>query len=482
MISQGQKMVANQKLLPQQLMLIKLLQVPASMLEQVVKEEIEKNPLLEESPNQESDNYAKESPAEDSSPKDDFEGYEYDEDSDDYHYREQLENDPNIEHRETVLSSDITFGQSLMEQLGMRPLSDEEVIIGSEIIGSIDDAGYLSRPTSLIANDLAFKHDIDTTVEEVERILAIVQSFEPAGVGARNLQECLSLQLHRIESPNLLERNAIEIIDHCFEDFSNRRYDAICQSLALESSQLNPILDIIKELNPKPGSAFASPSLGDNHYIIPDFIVSANEGEEPTFELNNGSLPSLQISEYYTSMLDEMQQHSRTTPGDKETIRFIKENAERAQWFIDMLGRRNVTLYKIMNAILQLQKEYFATGVVTTLRPMGLKDVAEKSGFDISTISRVVNQKYVQTPFGTFLLRELFSNKVTNTEGEEQSTEAVRYHLQELVNDEDKRNPITDEEIASLLKEKGYPVARRTVAKYREAMGIPPARMRKEVY
>src|SRR5574344_224384 len=493
MISQGQKMKMQQKLTPQQLLLMRLLQVPTTVLEQTIKQEIERNPLLEDehynedSSTERIDDGSDRSDNNSTSDEEDFESreidpfeesnYNYDED-DDYSYREHQEKDHNVENHELPISSEASFTEHLMEQFNMKDLSNEELLIGNEIIGSIDDAGYLTRDTSLIANDLAFKQGLDATEEDVLKVLRIVQTLDPVGVGARSLQECLAIQLHNASDNTTETQLAVKIIDNYFEEFSKRHFDRILTRLNISQEQLTSAIDRIKRPNPKPGSSFAETS-GETHYIIPDFIVTRDE-DNLSFTLNDHNLPELHRSQYYTDMLQQMSRIATPTKGDRETMQFIKGKAESARWFIEMLNQRRTTLQKTMMAILTYQHQYFLTGLSTDLRPMKLKNIAEAAGYDISTISRVVNQKYVQTEFGTFLLKELFTKSFTTDEGESVSTDAIKHYLQEAVDNEDKRSPLTDQALMELLNEKGYPLARRTVAKYRESLGILVGRLRKE--
>lgn len=491
MISQGQKMKLHLKLTPQQLLLMRLLQVPAAVLEQTIKQEIERNPLLEDEhvANEEDEPFEDEADNEDDNGDTDFDEREIDPfeetdedyDNDDYRYRERLEHDKNTEDRETPISSEISFAEYLIKQLNLKKITDREALIGYEIIGSIDDTGYLSRSTILLANDMAFKQGIDTTPEEVEAVLHIVQTLDPVGVGARNLQECLSLQLHRMDGRDECVRLATIIVDNHFESFAKRHYPVIMNRMGIDSDQLDKAIDCIKRLNPKPGSAYSGGDSRDVHYIIPDFVVTNDENFGLSFTINDNNLPELHVSRHYTDLLQQLMGSSNPSKGDRDTIRFIKEKAENARCFIEMLNQRHVTLHKIMDCILGCQQQFFTTGNTTDLRPMKLKDISDKTGFDISTISRVVNQKYVQTEFGTFLLKELFTKGLTTNEGESVSTDAIKHYLQEAVNNEDKQHPLTDDALTKLLNDKGYPLARRTVAKYRETMGIPVGRLRKEL-
>jgi len=488
---QTQRQEQHQKLLPQQLMLIRLLQTPVSSLDQLVKEEIEQNPLLEDDHMCQDETPISDSTSEDSNEEsredEDFEDREIDvfaddddteegyRTSDNYGEPQDRDKDP----QESFIHNEISFGTYLLDQFHMKQLTDRELIIGNEIIGSIDASGYLGRQIGLIANDLTFKQNMDVMPQEVEQVLQIVQTLDPAGVGARDLKECLSLQLHRISNPDQSILHAISIIDLHFDDFTQGKAKAIMQQLNIDMAALEHASNCIRALNPKPGSAYSESS--DNSYIIPDFIITQFNSTDLQLDLNENNLPELHISHYYSEMLANILKKKKTSSDDQQAVRYIREKAERAQWFIDMLSQRQVTLRRIMEAILEFQEEYFRSGMTQDLRPMRLQDIAEKSGYDISTVSRVVNQKYVQTPSGTLLLKNLFSRAFEDNEGNMVSTDAVREHLLKAVNEEDKSNPLSDEQLASLLNEKGYPVARRTVAKYRKMLDIPESRLRKGV-
>lgn len=489
--AQIQRQKQEQKLTPQQLMLARLLQVPAQELEQAVKAEIEKNPLLEDEhietdqPQESSPEGEQENPQEGEDELD-FEEREIDpfatEDDEEMDYRfsdsygsNRSKDDEEKDPREVFITSEVSFSSYLIEQLSMKPLSEREMAIGQEIIGSIDASGYLGRSVELIANDLAFKQNIDTTPEEVERVLAVIQELDPAGVGARDLRECLSLQLHRMPEADY---NAVELVDHHFEEFTSGRLAPVMERLAMSQEQLEEAIACIRGLNPKPGSAFAEGKGETAQYLVPDFVVTSPGDGRLELELNDGDLPRLRVSRYYRDMLRQMERKGKPTAEEQETIRFIRERAESAQWFIDMLGQRKTTLRVIMEQILDYQHDYFLSGLTSDLRPMRLQDIAGPAKYDISTVSRVVNQKSVQTPFGTFLLRDLFTHGVLDGEGKEVSADAVRQVLQEIVDQEDKSNPLTDEELAEQMSQRGYPLSRRTVAKYREQMGIPVRRLR----
>lgn len=467
-------MKMQQKLSPQQLLLMRLLQLPVTELEQRLKEEVEKNPMLEV--NTEGGDMVESLP--ESSIEDSGADEGIDTEDDDYSYRERQERDKNQDAHERVFIAEATFGDHLLEQLSMRNLTPRQQTIAEEIVGSLDDAGYVGRDIELIANDLAFTQGIEVSPHEVEEVLFEVQRLDPPGIAARNLQECLSLQLHRISKPDQAAQWAIQLIDQCFDQFVKHNYDRIMETLSLTEDQLDEAIGCIRRLNPKPGAGESESEHA--HYVIPDFIVTNHEGQL-SLMLNDGHLPQLQLNDYYQEMLQEYAQKKQLSPSEKEAYEFLRTNSDSANELVDTLKQRHVTMLRVMQAILRWQHKFFVTGDSADLRPLLQKDVAEKTGYDISTVSRVVNSKYVQTEFGTFLLKECFSQAITNGEGQEVATETVRQVLQAAVDAEDKRNPLSDEALSQLLKDQGYPVARRTVAKYREMLGIPVCRLRRQL-
>lgn len=471
---QLQKMKMQQKLSPQQLLLMRLLQLPVTELEQRLKEEVEKNPMLEV--NTEGGDMVESLP--ESSIEDSGADEGIDTEDDDYSYRERQERDKNQDAHERVFIAEATFGDHLLEQLSMRNLTPRQQTIAEEIVGSLDDAGYVGRDIELIANDLAFTRGIEVSPHEVEEVLFEVQRLDPPGIAARNLQECLSLQLHRISKPDQAAQWAIQLIDQCFDQFVKHNYDRIMETLSLTEDQLDEAIGCIRRLNPKPGAGESESEHA--HYVIPDFIVTNHEGQL-SLMLNDGHLPQLQLNDYYQEMLQEYAQKKQLSPSEKEAYEFLRTNSDSANELVDTLKQRHVTMLRVMQTILRWQHKFFVTGDSADLRPLLQKDVAEKTGYDISTVSRVVNSKYVQTEFGTFLLKECFSQAITNGEGQEVATETVRQVLQAAVDAEDKRNPLSDEALSQLLKDQGYPVARRTVAKYREMLGIPVCRLRRQL-
>ena len=493
-LTQTQKML--QKLSPQQILIMKLLQIPTIELSTRIKEEIMQNPALEEGENHdyeddlnenENDNENIDTFEDEQSdddhydPLDDFDDYLKDDDEDDAAYKYSVNNSsPDDKHYEAPITNETTFQDSLMEQLGFRKLDEKKRKIGAYIIGNLDDAGYLSRPVSGIADDLLFTQNIDASEEEIHEVLSIIQDFDPAGVGATNLQECLLIQLRRQqeENPSKDIENAIVIIEKYFDEFTKKHYDKIVSRSDITEDDFRRALDIILALNPKPGGSMGSSSQ-NNNYIIPDFTV-INNGGELELQLNSRNTPELHVSKDFMNMLKEYSQ-GKDNREKREAVNFIKSKIDSANWFIDAIRQRQDTLYVTMKAIMEYQKDFFLTGDESKLKPMILKDISEKVGLDVSTISRVANSKYVQTAYGTFQLKYFFSEGLINDEGEEVSTREVKKIVRESVENEDKSNPLNDDELTAILKEKGYTIARRTVAKYREQLGIPVARLRKNL-
>ena len=487
------------KLSPQQIQLMKLLQLPIMELEQRIKEELEINPALEES--HEHDDYEDNEPTVDHSDdgeNDDYNDDEVDfskddefdindylpeEDLDDYSYKLQANNySSDDDAYEAPVVHEETFQDYLNQQLSYHDLTDEQLLIGEYIIGNLDDNGYLNRPVPNIVDDLLFTMNLSTTEKEVENVLRIVQQLDPPGIAARNLQECLLIQLQRMQaenqSPYMDYKLSITIIKDYFEEFTKKHYDKIGKKLEVSNRELKPALDAILKLNPKPADA-SSTGTKNIHYITPDFFVSVRDGKIE-LSLDGRNVPELHVSKQYLKMMEEFSQ-SKDTRNMQEAAQFVKQKIDSARWFIDAINQRQNTLYTTMKAIIDLQEDYFLTGDETQLKPMILKDVADRIGLDISTVSRVANSKYVQTPYGTFLLKFFFSEGITNDEGEEVSTREIKKILKDAVENEDKANPMTDEQLMFVLKDKGYPIARRTVAKYREQLGIPVGRMRKMI-
>lgn len=467
----GQKL--QQKLSPQQIQLMKLLQVPTASLEQRVKEELEVNPALDEGKSEENNEENNES-----STEIDLTDY-LSEDDGVAAYKLRTSNYRDSDDNKTIpIPVTKTFHEYLVQQLGMVAMPDTDKIIAEQIIGSIDDDGYLRRDLEAIVDDLAFSANVETNEFEVERVLKDVQQFDPGGVGARDLQECLLIQISKKTSNKYLNI-AEDILENHFEEFSKKHYTKISRQLSITEEELKESINEVLKLNPKPGSGYSSGAKVEN-YIIPDFII-VNDNGMLKLNLNGKNAPELRISDSYKSMMREYAKSKVKDRKQKEAIQFIKHKIDSAKWFIDAIRQRQQTMYKTMQAILDYQYTYFYTGDKTRLKPMILKDIAEKTGLDISTISRVANSKYVQTEFGTFSLKSFFSESLSTQSGEEVSTREVKEILKTLIADENKRKPLSDQKLTESLTEKGYNIARRTVAKYREQLNIPVARLRKEL-
>lgn len=491
-LSQGLHQKLLQKLSPQQIQFMKLLQVPTSQLEERIKEELEDNPALEQGNEEESTsdieledefNEGEEPIDDESSKEDDLDLSDYlgDEDDDISDYKTREESQEKEEFGSGLVRTETTFHDLLIQQLGLLQLNETDQIIAEQIVGSLDDDGYLRRATSAIVNDLAFKQNIDATDEEVEKLISLIQQFDPPGICARNLQECLFIQLQQKQKkkPSKLTHAAMAVIEQYFDEFSKKHYEKIQRALELSDEQMKKVIGEIVRLNPKPGGAYATMNKAE-YYVIPDFIVHNINGKLE-LSLNSRNAPELKISEGYREMLRDYEKRSTKDKRQKEAALFIKQKIDAARWFIDAIRQRQITLLQTMNAILQYQKEFFISGDDIKLKPMILKDIAGMTNLDISTVSRVANSKYVQTEFGTYRLKYFFSEAMTTESGEEVSTREVKKILQELIDKEDKKKPISDDELTQLLTEKGYHIARRTVAKYREQMHIPVARLRKEL-
>ena len=459
-MKQIQRQQLQQKLSPQQIQLMRLLQLPVTELEQAIKEEMEKNPLLEAE-------VQDEMPL---PPTDNRSDWDSDEDEDyDYDYREHQESDPNEVRREFVVSDSLSASERLMQQLALRPLTERQQKIATELVGTLDDAGYLGRDLALVTNDLAFRQGIDATQEEVEEVLRIIQSLDPAGIGARSLQECLLLQLERMDDATM----ATTIVKDHFDDFANHRYARICQALGISEEEMEAAADTIRSLNPKPLGSDNEDS-DTAAYITPDIVLTQHDGQL-SFFLNDTHLPKLSLNTYYTDMLAAMEKEG----GDRETLRFLRTKQADAQMFIDLLQQRHDTIARIMRYIVKHQRQFLLTGNSDLLVPLRQREVAEATGLDISTVSRMANSKYLQTDFGTIPLKECFSKGMSTDGGEEVSVETIKQCLSDAIAAEDKHNPLSDDALTKLFNEKGLPIARRTVAKYREQLGIPVARLRR---
>jgi RNA polymerase sigma-54 factor len=477
MLKQSLQQKLVQKLSPLQIQTIKLLELPLIQLEQRIKKELEENPVLEEN---DEVNLNEQNTAETDANEDEFTLEDYMEEDDLPSYKTSVNNTSKDEHKEySTITNTISLHQLLEEQLAFHYLDDREHTLGLFIIGSIDNDGYLRRSLISIADDIAFKVGIESTPEELEEILKIIQTFDPPGIGARTLQECLFIQLKSKEySPEI---NTAKLIVHtCFEDFAKKHYSKILMKLNISETLLKDAIHEILKLNPKPGSGYENIYVEQAQQIIPDFILEFKNGE-PELSLNSYNTPELRLNKGYADIIDDYSSSKRTlSPKDKETIAFVKQKIESAKWFIDAVKQRHQTLLNTMMAIVKFQKEYFVTGDENNLHPMILRDISEMTGLDVSTISRVVNSKYLQCDWGVFSLRYFFSEGIQSDMGEV-STREVKNIILDYIAKENKQNPLTDEELKSILKNRGYSIARRTVAKYREKMNIPVARLRKEL-
>jgi len=470
-----------QKLSPQQIQVIKLLEIPTMQLEQRIKSELEENPILELIEGEDSDESFDETDTDDTQSDDEFSLDDYLNDEDVPGYRLAANNYSKDDKQvDMPYSSGVSFHDSLIEQLGLTNLKEEEELIAEYIIGNIDEDGYLRRDLLSISDDLAFHLNIEVKLEDLKRYLNVIQDFDPPGIGAQDLQECLLLQIRRKKGKNTTCL-AARIIQDCFEEFTKKHYDKILKKYEISEEELKNAIDEILKLNPKPGSSYSNPMGKSNQVIVPDFLLDNLEGEL-NLSLNQKNVPDLQLNSTY---IDLMKSYSGNKVGaskdKKEAMTFMKQKLDSAKWFIDAIRQRHNTLFITMSEIIKFQKEFFQDGDETKLKPMILKDIADLTGLDISTISRVSNSKYIQTHFGIYPLKYFFSEGLQTDTGEEVSTREIKKILAECIDNEDKRHPVTDEKLALILKEKSYLVARRTVAKYREQLGIPVARMRKEL-
>ncbi|WP_319271955.1 RNA polymerase factor sigma-54 [uncultured Draconibacterium sp.] len=481
-----QKLTLQQKLLqklsPQQIQVIKLLEIPTMQLEQRIKKELEENPVLElesDSPSSVEDQLDDSRDNNSDVDNEEFSMDDYYEDDEIPTYKLNVNNySKDDKYIDVPFSVGTSFHEFLNEQLGLADLNDEEQQLAEYIIGNIDDDGYLRRDLMAISDDLAFNMNLDVPEEKLEKILLAIQEFDPPGIAARNLRECLLLQLERKESDDYELPKAI--VKNYFDEFTKKHYDKIRSKLELSDEELKKGIDEVLKLNPKPGSSYNNPLNKSNQHIVPDFILELVDGEL-SLSLNQRNVPELKINDTYSEMLKTMSQNQKAQKSDKEAMTFVKQKMDSAKWFIDAIHQRQTTLLLTMSEIISFQKEYFQEGDETKLRPMILKDIAERTGLDISTISRVSNSKYIQTHFGIYPLKYFFSEGLAKDDGEEVSTREIKKILQECIESEDKRKPLTDEKLAQILKEKSYNIARRTVAKYREQLGISVARLRKEL-
>jgi RNA polymerase sigma-54 factor len=490
-LSQTLQQKLLQRLSPQQIQLMKLLQIPTANLDERIKEELEENPALEVTEEGSDDAYEEHTEEFDSA-EDDYDGSEdeyenidisdYVSDGDDevadYKLRDDNYGD-NEEQKTVPLRVETTLHDLLVDQLGMLSLDERRQKIAEQIVGSVDDDGYLRRELPSIVDDLAFRQNIETNETEIEEIIKLIQQFDPPGVCARDLQECLMLQLVRQQTEGKEVTLAIKVVEKYFDEFTKKHYEKIQRGLNITDDELKEVINLILKLNPRPGGNVGEVNKAES-YIIPDFFIVNNAGKLE-LTLNSKNAPDLRISEGYREMLKEYDRGTKKDKRQKEAVLFIKQKIDSAKWFIDMIKQRQNTLLSTMGAIMHYQKDFFLTGDETTLKPMILKDIAEITGLDISTVSRVANSKFVQTEFGTYRLKFFFSESLSTDSGEEVSTREVKKILSDLVEAENKKKPLSDERLTELLQEKGYNIARRTVAKYREQLNIPVARLRKEL-
>lgn len=484
MLKQYLQFKLSQKLSPQQIQLMKLIQLPTQAFEQRLKQELEENPALERGKENATEDF------DDTYSDQDFGDNEHikadDINVDDYlsddeipSYRLYANNYSGDDESKTIpYAAGTSFTQQLTDQLNTFRLNDSDYQIAKFLIGSIDDSGYIRRPMLDLMDDLAFTQNIYTDIETIENVLNVVQQLDPPGVGARDLQECLLIQLQRkVQTPNT--ELAAAMIENAFEQFTKKHYQKLLKKFSITEIQLKDAIIEIERLNPKPGSSFSN-NLRSIEHVVPDFTIKIIEGKLE-LSLNGRNAPELHVSKSYNEMLLGYKVSKEKSKAQKEAVLFIKQKLDAAKWFIDAIRQRQQTLLLTMSAIMHYQKDYFLSGDEEQLRPMILKDIADEVDMDVSTISRVANSKYVDTPYGTKLIKEFFSESMTNEQGEEVSTREIKSILKTVISEEDKKKPLTDEKLAKILKEKGYPIARRTVAKYREQLDLPVARLRKEI-
>jgi RNA polymerase sigma-54 factor len=485
MLKQHLQFKLSQKLSPQQIQLMKLIQLPTQAFEQRVNQELEENPALERGKEEKdaldddfNEDYEEASEGESIAAEDiNIDDYLSDDEVPDYRTRTSNYS-PDDDEKSIPYASGISFNQYLINQLNTIYLNDQEWAIAEFLVGSVDESGYIRRPLADIADDLAFTQNIYCKEEEIERVLKIVQDLDPPGIAARTLDECLILQLKRKERTPSIDL-AINILDKSFEQFTKKHYSKLLQKFDITEDELKEAVAEIEKLNPKPGGSYSGSNKVIEH-IVPDFSIKIVDGVLE-LTLNGRNAPELHISNEYNNMLAGYKSAKDKSKSQKDAVMFIKQKLDSAKWFIDAIKQRQQTLFITMNAIMQYQKEYFLSGDERKLRPMILKDIADAIHMDVSTVSRVANSKYVDTPYGTKLIKEYFSESMKNIEGEDVSTREIKSILETVIRDEEKKKPLTDDKLAAMLKKKGYPIARRTVAKYREQMGIPVARLRKQI-
>ena len=485
MLKQQLQFKLSQKLSPQQIQLMKLIQLPTQAFEQRLKQELEENPALESGKEVDNEfgsdfeNSDDDYNDNESIGAEDINVDEYLSDDEIPDYRTQVNNYSSDDEEKTIpYAAGVSFTQHLVNQLNTYRLTEEERDIAEFLVGSVDESGYIRRSLSDIMDDLAFTQNVYTNEEKIEHVLHIVHQLDPAGVGARNLQECLSIQLHRKEK-NVNTELAIKIIDLAFEQFTKKHYKKLIQKFDITEEQLKDAIHEIEHLNPKPGGSYS----GNNRiveHVVPDFAIKIEDGELE-LTLNGRNAPELHVSREYNNMLKGYKESKDKSKSQKDAVLFIKQKLDAAKWFIEAIKQRQQTLFITMSAIMHYQKDYFLTGDERQLKPMILKDIADEIQMDVSTVSRVANSKYVDTPYGTKLIKEFFSESMKNDQGEDVSTREIKKILETVIEEENKRKPLTDDALATILKDKGYPIARRTVAKYREQLDIPVARLRKKI-
>ncbi len=472
-INQKQVLSLQQKLSPQQIQMIKLLELPTVQLEQRIKQEIEDNIVLEE----------EDRPAEDEDQQpQEISVDEYLREDDTPSYKSHINNfSKDDKQRPVYLTEGRSLQEYLVEQLGFRNLSERDMRLAVYLVGSLDEDGYLRRDLESVADDIAFTVGIETSAEELERILDIIHDLEPAGIGARDLRECLLLQIDQLPLNTRPRKLARRILSDYFEEFVKKHYEKLIARLQVSEDDFREAIAEIKRLSPKPGNLYAEGGTDTTPYIIPDFILDYQDGHF-NLSMNSYNVPEVRINRRYVEMIRDMVgPDGKVKEQDKEALQFVKNKIDSAKWFISAIKQRHDTLMRTMQTILDYQQEYFKDGDRSKLRPMILKDIADRTGLDVSTISRVVNSKYVQTQFGIILLKSLFSEAMQTESGEEVSSYEIKHILQQCIDGEDKRHPLTDETLMDILNSKGYRIARRTVAKYREMLGIPVARLRKQI-
>jgi len=472
-INQKQVLLLQQKLSPQQIQMIKLLELPTVQLEQRIKQEIENNIVLEEEERRTED--------EEQQPQE-ISVDEYLREDETPSYKSRINNySKDDKQRPVYLTEGRSLQEYLIEQLGYRNLPEREQRLAVYLVGSLDEDGYLRRDLESVADDIAFTVGIETTAAELERVLGVIHELEPAGVGARNLQECLLLQMDQLPSDTPARRLARRILTSYFDEFVKKHYEKLIARLQVSEEEFREAIAEIRHLSPKPGNLYAEGGTDTTPYIIPDFILDYQDGHFQ-LSLNSYNVPEVRINRRYVEMIRDMVgSDGKVREKDRDAVQFVKSKIDSAKWFISAIKQRHDTLMRTMQTILDYQQEYFKDGDRSKLRPMILKDIADRTGLDVSTISRVVNSKYVQTQFGIILLKSLFSEAMQTESGEEVSSYEIKHILQECIDEEDKRHPLTDETLMDILNAKGYRIARRTVAKYREMLGIPVARLRKQI-